>query len=548
MYASLLLCCTVSFVQAQWTSNAKQNTPVAYNNSSDIQTANTNDGKTWIAFYSQNGNNYDMRAQLLDENGNRLLGDSGVLVSNKKSGSATFVFNVCVDNKNDFIIAFQYEKNKTYECIAQKINKQGELLWGKGVDLGEGLAPYPVTLTTNEIAVAWSNNNRIDYQKLSASGNAAWPSYKELPGTSNVSRPQLLANANGNFGMIYQQLVSFPFYTNLYAQRFKNNGDIFWDSAVRISKLVTASYRYFDVMAEADTMYAGYYGNPSASNRFDAYVQRILPDGSLPYGINGSAFSSYSGSDDINEQTIYIAKAKSADNIWAVCTFSNSLQTASGVYVQSFLTYNGKKLLPNKGKMVLPISEQLTSLAFSKLSLCDNKPLFLITDNTNKLSAIKLNSSGNFAWIDSIKTIGRTTNAKSRYGFTDVYEGQAVAVWQEDKGNGDMPYAQNIRCDESTGPASNVAKHEAVSINSFSIKNIYPNPVQNVLSAIIASSVQSSVHVYITDVNGNILRQSQQNIQKGNNLIQLNVGNLKAGSYFIKVMNGDLSAGAVFSK
>src|ERR1051326_4387156 len=93
-------------VNAQW-SNTFNNTPVAKINSSDIQTANTNDGRTWIAFYSQRGSNYDMRAQLLDVNGNRLLGDSGVLVSNKKSGTATFVFNVCVDGNNNFIIAFQ---------------------------------------------------------------------------------------------------------------------------------------------------------------------------------------------------------------------------------------------------------------------------------------------------------------------------------------------------------------------------------------------------------------------------------------------------------
>jgi hypothetical protein len=31
-----------------------------------------------------------------------MLGDSGILVSNKKSDTATFVFNVCVDANNNF--------------------------------------------------------------------------------------------------------------------------------------------------------------------------------------------------------------------------------------------------------------------------------------------------------------------------------------------------------------------------------------------------------------------------------------------------------------
>jgi len=123
---------------------------VADRNASDIQTTTTNDGRTWIAFYSQDGDNYDMRAQLLDTDGNRVFADSGLLVSNKESGSATFVFNVCVDNDNNLIIAFQVTKGSTYECVMQKVSVSGKLLWKKkGVDLGPGLAPYPAALTTN---------------------------------------------------------------------------------------------------------------------------------------------------------------------------------------------------------------------------------------------------------------------------------------------------------------------------------------------------------------------------------------------------------------
>ena len=128
IYFSLLFCSIVIFINAQWNNNTPQNTLVANANASDIQTANTNDGRTWIAFYSQRGNNYDMRAQLLNANGQRMLGDSGVLVSNKKSGSATFVFNVCVDNNNNLIIAFQFQKDGDYECMVQKINTAGNAL------------------------------------------------------------------------------------------------------------------------------------------------------------------------------------------------------------------------------------------------------------------------------------------------------------------------------------------------------------------------------------------------------------------------------------
>ncbi len=547
IYASLLLCCAINFVNAQWTSALKQNTLVANANASDIQTANTNDGRTWIAFYSQRGNNYDMRAQLLNANGERMLGDSGVLVSDKQSGSATFVFNVCVDKENNLIVAFQFLKNGNYQCVIQKINTAGKRLWDGGVKLGTGLSPYPVTLATNKIAVAWNNNNKIDYQIINPSGTTAWATYKEYA-ANGVSRPQLLANTNGGFSMVYQSLVYFPFYTNLYEQRFDSTGNTVWSAASKISSLTTASYRYFDVHIDNDSTYVGYYGNPSGSNRFDAYVQKINPNGVVRWGTNGSAFANYSGENDPFEQTIYITKDKTTNNVWAVCTITNSLQTSSGISVQKFDGHTGSRYFDANGKVVLPISPKLISLAFCQLSLCNADPLFLVTDNSNALTAIKLNTSGDKAWKYLLRPIATSSNTKFRYGFTDVYNGQAVAVWQEDKGNGDMPYAQNIRCDGSTGTSSNNIIANTNITNSLSIKNIFPNPVHGILNATIESSVKTNIHIYITDVAGNIIKQFQQNISAGANTVQLNLDGIKTGSYFMKVTNETESAGVIFNK
>lgn len=533
-YISLFFCLALISANAQWNNNTSQNLAVAKVNSSDIQTANTNDGRTWIAFYSQRGANYDMRAQLLDANGNRMFGDSGILVSNKKSGTATYVFNVCVDANNNFIIAFQLESGLGYECVIQKINTAGKLLWG--ADLGPGLSPYPVALTTGEVAVAWNNNGKIDYQKLSPSGIAEWQPYKEFVGTNNhgVSRGQLVANTNGGFSIVYQEQVSPPFYTNLYERRFDNSGSPVWSKPVQLSNITTASYRYFDVNIERDTTYVGYYGNPSGKNRFDAYVQRINPDGTLPWGINGSAFADYSADADPYEETIYIAKTGNSTDLWAVCTIGNSIQSASGVSVQKFNSINGARYLGNNAKTVAPISSNLTSLAFARLSLCGNEPIFLITDNSNKLAVTKLNSNGDFAWGSGIKIIGSSTSSKFRYGFTEVYKGQAVAVWQENKGSGDMPYAQNILCNGSTGTAASVITDLANNI-SIQIKKVYPNPVQDALHANIAAATASTVHIYITDLSGNVLKVLQQNAMKGENIMKIDVHDLNRGTYFMKV-------------
>lgn len=553
IYTLFLCCATICIANAQWTNKTAVNTVVANVNAADIQTANTNDGRTWIAFYSQNGSNYDMRAQLLDANGNRLLGDSGILVSNRTSGSATFVFNVCVDNNNNFIIAFQVSKPSGYECLIQKVSPAGKLRWNKkGINLGTGLSPYPVALTTNEIAVAWNDNNgKISYQKISADGVAAWSTPKVFGGNSthNVSRAQVVAGKKGKFYMVYQDQFAFPFYTHLFEQKFDNNGNALWKSAVQISTLTTATYRYYDVHTEQDTTYVGYYGNPSGSNRFDAYVQRINPNGNLLWGTNGSYFANYSGNNDPFEQTIYIAKKPGSDYIWAVCTITNSLQTESGVYVQKYNAMSGDNYFGATAKEVFPISKKLTSLAFSKLSLCSDHPLFLTTSSNNKLVAVKLNQDGEFAWENDFVVIGSSSNSKFRYGFTDVYNGQAAAVWQEDKGSGEMPYAQNITCDGETGPdKTSLNNNQSSSLNILSIRNVFPNPVQSNFTATITSTVQTNVRIYITDVSGNVRKQFQKNIQQGNNLVQFDVSNLKTGNYFIKVMNENVSTSIMFNK
>ena len=76
--------------------------------------------------------------------GFKLLGADGVLVSDPPSGSATFVFNVCVDASNNLIIANQDMRSSDMQAVLYKISQSGTHLWGSnGIVLGGGLAPLP---------------------------------------------------------------------------------------------------------------------------------------------------------------------------------------------------------------------------------------------------------------------------------------------------------------------------------------------------------------------------------------------------------------------
>src|SRR4051812_8739032 len=119
-----LLFFVLSFFSArsQWNSNTSVNLEVAGLPMADMQSLTTSTGKTWIAFYHQNAGNYDMRAQLLDADGNKLLGPNGMLVDNKPSGSATFVFNICKDAADNLIIAYQDARTGSNSAVVYKIS------------------------------------------------------------------------------------------------------------------------------------------------------------------------------------------------------------------------------------------------------------------------------------------------------------------------------------------------------------------------------------------------------------------------------------------
>ena len=160
IFSMLVLIALTSFsgrVSAQWNTNIAVNQQISGLVTADMQTASTTDGKLWVAFYHENSGNYDMRAQLFDADGNKLLGNDGVLVSNQPTGSATFVFNVCADGANNLIVGCQDQRSGDMQAVLYKISQSGTHLWSpSGVILGQGLAPYPTALTNNEIVVAWN--------------------------------------------------------------------------------------------------------------------------------------------------------------------------------------------------------------------------------------------------------------------------------------------------------------------------------------------------------------------------------------------------------
>ena len=433
--------------RGQWNLNTSVNLEISGLEVADMQTAPTTDGKTWIAFYAINGSNYDMRAQLLDANGNKLLGADGALVSNQPSGSATFVFNICVDASNNLIIGNQDLRSGSMQAVLYKISQSGTHLWSSnGIVLGLGLVPYPAVLTTGEVIVSWNSDasNTLNLQKITTGGTTAWTTPISITvGTSNTTRGQLVGNTGGKFTLVFQKL-GFGISTTLYAQMFDNSGTPLY-TALQISDLTSSAARYYSIAGSADTTYFGYY--VSSGMRFNSYLQRINPGGTIPWGINGSNFNTYVGGSDNYQMETEINLTPGSGYVWAVCTFSNTNQSQFGVYVQKFLRSTGARQFTDAAKIVYAIGSN-SDRQCGKLALINDTPMFSSYDANYKIYATRLDASGNFTWPGNRVEISSSTaggsTPKMRYGFTPDGPNRCAGTWTENRGTNYKGYAQGI--------------------------------------------------------------------------------------------------------
>ena len=436
---------TPDTIYAQWNTNTYVNMTISGFPTADIQAAPTSDGKTWIAFYHQNGSNYDMRAQLIDANGYKLLGPDGMLVDNKPSGSATYVFNVCVDPDNNFIIGYQDDRTGNLQAVVYKISQAGVHLWApSGVVLGGGLAPYPAALSNGEVVVTWNadNGNTLNIQKITAGGSLAWATPVIVKvGTAVTTRGQLIANSAGKFTMVYQK---GNMYTSLYAQMLDTSGTALY-LPLQICNQTTAGYRYYSIIAEGDTTYYGYYS--STGNRFNSFLQRVNPNGTIPWGMNGSNFNTSVAAGDSYQGETSINMTHGSNYVWSVCNFSNPNQTVYGVYVQKFLKTTGARQFTDQAKVVYAISGSADQRC-GDLAVVSDNPMFMSYNSTEKIFATRLDGSGNFVWpgnrIEVSSTTAGASTPKMRYGFTPDGPNRCACTWTEDRGSGYMGYAQGV--------------------------------------------------------------------------------------------------------
>ncbi|MBA5629181.1 T9SS type A sorting domain-containing protein [Moheibacter lacus] len=503
----------------QWTDEYGVNTLVADAPTGDIQSIGTNDGKTYVIFWDES-DGYELRVQLLDVDGTQLFGTNGILANDvADNGTWTAIRSQAVDEAGNLYIVFTATNSSS--GYLNKISPEGEQIFGaSGIEFADGWNMNVLPLSDGGVVVGWEPDSYGHLMKYDATGNPAWDTeiIIDKPDASNpfTGIGDMVALSDGSFvQMITNSATAWTVDAYFWAQRYDGDGNAVWENPVSVSNKLMRSNRRYSISQENDVVYFGYSG--VENNRFDAYLQRINADGTLPWGENGIDFGT---DDNYFEMDMSIANDPELDYVWAISNITTPAQSQYGVSVQRFNKETGAVELDMFGQTIFPVDPQ-NWIYVGELQLANDKPLFLFSNNISdgvnpiQLGVVHLDENGEFVWEEEYQMIATSAGNKGRFDFTQNAEGQSVAVWTENRGGTSQAFAQNFVVE----PEMNTNDLVSSSVS------VYPNPTSGILH------IQSDAPIEKIE----IYSLTGQLLKKEYSTYELNLSNLNKGVYLMKI-------------
>ncbi len=506
-------------VNAQWTTDTAINTLVADSESGDMKAIGTSEGKTYVVFWKAVSApiNYELRLQMLGVDGSLMLGNDGILVSDQIPMSTfTYIWNITID-ENDNLYIGATGSGGGEPAYVFKLDTTGNHLWGtNGVNIGSGFSVTFLPLSSGETIVSWWPGSQGLMQKYDASGTAIWGSTQSITEGANDTVPaNIFEHSDGGYMMVFHSLT-FGINSILYGQRYNNLGESQWANPTQLADYGTVFNTTYSGLQDGDVVYMGYKASPGS--RFDSFLQRLNPDGTLPWGINGSDFDTNQTDYEMNTQ---ISFQPGSQNVWAICTYTTTSQGEKGEYVQKFDKDSGTRLLTENAKVIYPIGSE--KVHAGSLYLKDDAPLFLLKSGIDNgvspttLGGVLLDDNGDIVLNEDDLSAATFSANKGRIQFTKPINNQSIAVFIEDKGAGERIYAQNIT-------------HEILSVNDVDYNSIfYVNPVSENWTIKSENTITS---ILIYNVLGQFIFKLKNN---SSNVVSINTENWNSGIYIMNV-------------
>lgn len=524
------LACSLIFLwshsaAAQWTSDAEANTLACSSALDIVEALAASDGSTFIVYWKSVGPpaNIELRLQRLDSMGIPMMGSDGILVSSDiDMSTSTAISTAVLDAADHLYIGVTATGDE--EGHVFKLDADGNHLWPTtGVTFSSGYSISILPLSDGGAAVSWLNIPNALMQRYDDAGLPVWIDPQPIESGSNKTAPgQLIALSNGDVEHIFHT-YNFGISSTLWAQRYSGTtGEAVWSNPVQLSNKTTVWNTRYSTGQNGDVVYLGY--KASTGIRFDSFLQRIDPDGGLPWGINGSDF-------DVNE-TDYEMDTRIAMGegvVWSLCNYKDPSQIDNGERIQLFDGESGVRLFTENAKEVYGIGSE--NVHAGNLHLIDGNPIFLIESgfdagvSATSLHLVALDEDGDFVWPEEMQPMGLFEANKSRIHLTNPVNGQTVAVWLEDKLNGPAVFAHA----HSFDTAQSLWLDSSMQAEALA----FPNPASDVVHILTTSHPESKLTFEAVNALGQRQHPEELNVMSHARGFQVQVSDWPVGLYHL---------------
>jgi hypothetical protein len=464
---------TASPALAQWTSNSSANTPVAVVNGDQAVpcAAATGDGKTWIGWFDNRSGSYAVYVQLLDRDGNPMLGANGLLVSANPQNTSLVGWDLISDSAGNCVCAFTDTRaGGDLDVYAYRISQSGTFLWGaNGVALSNNADfeanPAVAELTDGSFVFVWpllpngTATGSIRAQRLDGSGSPLLGASDIAldTGTATNEKPSFCDVVAADAGKFIVQWVrntaTFTSPRHIRAQKYDSAGAPQWNlpNPVAVYDFNSVPIAYQPIVQPDGNGGALFCWHRSTA-LYDALVQHLDANGGESMPHNGALVSLEANRHKIDPALAYLPA--SGDMI-VLFDRRDSAQGNRGVGVQR-LSVNGTRLWGNDGIELAPVDalnegfEHIVPCGDGAIATYFEYPTF--GQLASNVLATRLDGNGNAVWSASPRALCTNMSSKDKPQLVTDGTGIARLVWDDERADSGDIYAQDVNVDGAIGP------------------------------------------------------------------------------------------------
>ena len=290
----MMVAVSVNLLNAQWSSNPQEPLGISDNgkyNQDVVHSAICRDGKVYVSWLEKGeDSSFTLHLQLLDNAGNKLWADGGIVISDYPTLSWVTDYALETTPDGDAVLLFfdvRHEPENPSAGMrpyAYRVNQKGEFVWDK-----EGiLLPYEVFCGSgrifgfeDDIYVAYreigTTPSYISLSKLDAEGKMVW----EKPLKFEGSDLSLVPTADNDLIAVWKYNEGC-----IAAQRFNCDGKFVWNELLDVEPRAIDSRNSLSVVSDGNNGFVVGYRrfDENASTRGIASVQHVSADGALLMG------------------------------------------------------------------------------------------------------------------------------------------------------------------------------------------------------------------------------------------------------------------------